>query len=76
MNGLRNYRVRGVDLAVSGPHRARPRAAATRPDHQRPVRLSGLAGAPRNVIRQRVANLDAIFAIDDSASVHLSLIHI
>jgi hypothetical protein len=70
MNGLRNYRVRGVDLAVSGPHRARPRAAATRPDHQRPVRLSGLAGAPRNVIRQRVANLDAIFAIDDSASVH------
>jgi hypothetical protein len=73
MNGLRDYRVRGVDLAVGGPLPAGPHAAATRPDHQRParpVRLSGLAGAPRNVIGRRVANLDVIFAIDDSASVH------
>jgi hypothetical protein len=73
MNGLRDYRVRGVDLAVGGPLRARPRVAVTRPDRPRqarPVRLPSLAGAPRTVIRQRVANLDVIFAIDDSGSVH------
>ena len=73
MSGLRNYQVRGVDLAVGGPLPARSHAAAARPGHQRlarPYRLSGLAGAPWNVIRQRVANLDVIFAIDDSASVH------
>lgn len=70
MNGLRNYRVRGADLAVGGPLAAR-RAAARRDYRQdRPVRLPGLAGAPRYVIRQRIANLDVIFAIDDSASVH------
>lgn len=70
MNGLRNYRVRGADLAVGGPLAAR--RAAARPDYRqdRPVRLPGLVGAPRNVIRQRIANLDVIFAIDDSASVH------
>jgi hypothetical protein len=73
MNGLWDYGVREVDLAVGGQFPASSHAPATRPDHQRqarPVRLSGLAGAPRNVIRQRVASLDVIFAIDDSASVH------
>lgn len=73
MNGLRDYRVRGVDLVAGGPLLARPPAAATPAGRQRqarPVRLPSLAGAPRNVIRQRVANLDVIFAIDDSASVH------
>lgn len=76
MNGLRDYRVCGVNLTVGGPLPARPRVAVTRPDRpqparpSRPVRLSSLAGAPRNVIRQRVTNLDVIFAIDDSASVH------
>lgn len=66
MNRLQDYRVRGVDLAVGGPlfTRQDPRRQA------RLVRLSGLAGAPQNVIRQLVANLDVIFAIDDSASVH------
>ena len=58
-----------------GPACSRPGrdTAAAGPGHQRearPVRLPGLAGAPRTVIRQRVANLDVIFAIDDSGSVH------
>jgi hypothetical protein len=73
MNGLRDYRPRGVDLAVGGPSPARSPAAATRADHRRPARpfrLPSLAGAPWDEIRRRVANLDVIFAIDDSASVH------
>jgi hypothetical protein len=73
MTGLRYYRVRGVDLAVPGTIPARPDTAAAGPGHQheaRPVRLPGLAGAPRIVIRQRVANLDVVFAVDDSESVH------
>jgi hypothetical protein len=72
MNGLQNYRVRSIDLAAGGRPSTRPGAAAARLGHQqdRPVRLPGLSGAPRNVTRQRVANLDVIFAIDDSASVH------
>jgi hypothetical protein len=72
MNGLRNYLVRGTDLAVEGPPLARPRAAANRPGRQqdRPVRLPGLGGAPRYVIQQRVTSLDVVFAIDDSGSVH------
>jgi hypothetical protein len=72
MNRLRNYLVRGADLAVDGPLPARPRPAATRPGRpqDRPVRLPGLGGAPRYVTRQRVASLDVIFAIDDSGSVH------
>lgn len=73
MNGLRDYWVRGVDLAVGGPRPARSRGPKARPGHcrqDRPVRLPGLVGAPQNVIGERVANLDVIFAIDDSASVH------
>lgn len=71
MNGLRYCQVRGVDLAVGGALRARSDAARRTPSRAvRPVRLPSLAGAPRTVIRQRVANLDVIFAIDDSGSVH------
>ncbi len=73
MNGLGDYRMRGVDLAVGGPLPARSRVATARQgDHHqdRPVRLPGLVGAPRNVIGHRVADHDVIFAIDDSASVH------
>jgi hypothetical protein len=73
MNRLRNYTPRGIDLAVDGPFPVRPRPAAARPRQQwqdRPVRLPGLAGATPSVTRQRVANLDVIFAIDDSGSVH------
>jgi hypothetical protein len=73
MNGLRYYRVRGVDLAVAGTLPARSDTAAAGQGHQRearPVRLPGLAGAPQTVIRQRVASLDVVFAIDDSESVH------
>src|SRR5215813_4043802 len=73
MNGLRYCQVRGVDLAVGGALLARPGVAGAGQGHQRearPVRLPGLAGAPRTVIRQRVASLDVIFAIDDSGSVH------
>lgn len=73
MNGLRHYRVRGVDLAVGGSLTARSRGRDARPGHRRhdrPVWLPSLVGAPQNVIAKRVANLDLIFAIDDSASVH------
>jgi hypothetical protein len=80
MIGLRYYRVRGVDLAAPGTIPARSDTAAAGPVHRRaagpgrraagPVWLPGLAGAPRSVIRQRVANLDVVFAIDDSESVH------
>lgn len=71
MTGLRHCRVRGVDLAVDGGLRARSDASGrSQLREARPVRLPGLAGAPRTVIRQRVASLDVIFAIDDSGSVH------
>lgn len=72
MRGLRDYRIRGVDLAVGASPPARSRAAAARPGDQltRPVMLPRLAGARRTVIRERVTQLDVIFAIDDSASVH------
>ena len=73
MNGLRYYRMRGVDLAVGRTLPARSDTAAAGQGHRRearPVRLPGLAGAPRTVIRQRVARLDVVFAIDDSESVH------
>lgn len=73
MNGLRHYWVRGVDLAVGTAFLAGPRGWGARPGHHsqdRPVRLPSLVGAPQSVIGQRVANLDVIFAIDDSASVH------
>jgi len=73
MNALRHYRVRGIDLAVGGSLTARSRGRDARPGHRRQDRLvwlPGLVGAPQNVIGQRVANLDLIFAIDDSSSVH------
>jgi hypothetical protein len=73
MSGLRDYRMRGVDLAVGDPLLARPYAAAGAAGRQRqaqPVRLPSLLGERRDVIRQRVVYLDVIFAIDDSASVH------
>jgi hypothetical protein len=73
MNALRYYQVRGVDLAVGGELRSRPDAAAVGQRQRRaarPVRLPSLTGAPRTEIRRRVANLDVIFAIDDSGSVH------
>jgi hypothetical protein len=73
MSGLRSYRVRGVYLAAGGGLAARSRATAAGLGYQRearPVRLAGLAGAPLTVIRQRIASLDVIFAIDDSESVH------
>ena len=73
MTGLRSYRVRGVNLAVGGRLAARPGAPAARPGRPgeaMPVWLPGLAGAPVTVIRQRIASLDVIFAIDDSESVH------
>ena len=71
MNGLWYYRVRGVDLAMGRTVPARSDTAAAGQGHQLgPVRLPGLAGAPRTVIRRRVASLDVVFAIDDSESVH------
>jgi von Willebrand factor type A domain len=73
MNGLRYFQMYGVDLAASGALRARSGAAAAGKGHQRearPVRLPRLVGVPRTLICQRVANLDVIFAIDDSGSVH------
>jgi hypothetical protein len=69
MNRVRNFTPRGIELAAPGLGAAWPQPSA-RPGRQRPVRLPGLAGAPPNVIRQRVANLDVIFAIDESGSVH------
>jgi hypothetical protein len=69
MNRLRNHTPRGVELATPGPLSAWPRPSA-RPGGQRPFRLPGLAGAPPSVTRHRVANLDVIFAIDESGSVH------
>jgi hypothetical protein len=71
MSGLRSCRVRGVNLAVGGGLAAQSGAAGSDNNREaRPVRLSGLAGAPLTVIRQRIASLDVIFAIDDSESVH------
>src|SRR5690242_18787 len=73
MNRLRYYRVRDAGLAAGGALRASPDAAAAghgRQREARPVGLPGLAGAPWTVIRQWVANLDVVFAIDDSGSMH------
>jgi hypothetical protein len=71
MSGLRSYRMRGINLAVGGGLAARPgTAAAGYQRDARPVRLPGLAGAPLAIIRQRIASLDVIFAIDESESVH------
>lgn len=73
MNRLRNYTPRGIDLATPGLLSARPRPATAHPGRRRParpVRLPGLVGAPASAICQRVANLDVVFAIDDSGSVH------
>jgi hypothetical protein len=72
MIGLRYFQVRGIDLAV-GASLPAGRGAAAGQDHQRgarPVRLPSLTGAPWAVIRQRVADLDVIFALDDSGSVY------
>jgi hypothetical protein len=69
MNRLRNYTPRGIELTAPGLLPTWPQPSA-RPGRQWPLRLPGLAGAPPNVTRQRVANLDVIFAIDESGSVH------
>lgn len=73
MSGLRSRRVRGVNLMVGGGLAARSGTSPAGLGYQRaarPVWLPGLAGAPLPVIRQRIASLDVIFAIDDSESVH------
>jgi hypothetical protein len=73
MSGLRSVRVRGVYLRAGGGLARSASSTSAGPGRQRearPVRLPGLAGAPLPVIRQRIASLNVIFAIDDSESVH------
>jgi hypothetical protein len=73
MTGPRVYRVRGVDLRVAGPPLTRPGPAGAGSGHRRqaqPVHLPDLAGASPETIRQRVAGLVVMFAIDGSGSVH------
>jgi hypothetical protein len=69
MSRLRNHTPRCVELAAPGLLSTGPQSSA-RSGQQRPFRLPGLAGAPLSMIRQRVASLDVIFAIDGSGSVH------
>lgn len=73
MTGPRIYRIRGVNLRIAGPLLTRPGPPEASPGSQRraqPVRLPDLAGASPEDIRQRVADLTVMFAIDGSGSVH------
>jgi hypothetical protein len=72
VSGLRLYQIRGTDLRASRPVLTRAELATTRSAQRRaqPARLADLAGAAWPVIRQRVAGLVVIFAIDGSGSVH------
>jgi hypothetical protein len=72
MTGLRVHLARGADLRASRPVLTRVELVTTRPGQRRaqPVRLADLTGAAGPVIRQRLAGLVVMFAIDGSGSVH------